>query len=607
MTDIGPIVIEQVEAHGGRREHLLDILRGVQSKLGWLSPETIDAIAQHTGLRRVDVQGVASFYHFFAETPQGEVTIHLSDCVSCRMAGAHEVARALETFLGIRMGERTPDGRIGLAWTSCIGLCDHGPAALVNGVPVLQLDPEKARGMVERLQDGASPLELLELPSAAAPAIERVRAMVPPNIRSQGPVVLGQLQVGAALNKALALEPDEVIRQVKDANLCGRGGAGFPTGLKWQFCRSQPGERKVIICNADEGEPGTFKDRVLLAEQPGHVIEGMTIAAWAVGAQQGIIYLRSEYAWLEPLVKAEIERRRSGGQLGKDVGGREGFHFDVEIRMGAGAYVCGEESALIESAEGKRGCPRHRPPFPVQVGYQGLPTVVNNVETFCVATDLMAKGFFSVARLGTGQSRGTKLYSVSGDCARPGVWELPFGLSLRQLLSVVGAEQAIAVQVGGPSGCLVGPSDFDKRLCFEELSTGGSVIVFGPGRDLLQVAAWFMDFFVEESCGWCVPCRAGNTLIKQQLERVMAGHGLAEDLDALEQLCETVRATSRCGLGQTSPNPVLSALKAFRPLFEQRLLPGRDRGRQPGFDLTAALAEAVRVQGREPIFHGEEA
>ncbi|MBU0608859.1 MAG: hypothetical protein KKI08_13310, partial [Armatimonadetes bacterium] len=298
--------------------------------------------------------------------------------------------------------------------------------------------------------------------------------------------------------------------------------------------------------------------------------------------------------------------RRSLGLLGKDICGREGFNFDIRIQVGAGAYICGEESALIESCEGKRGCPRHRPPFPVQRGYKGLPTVVNNVETFCVATDLLHHGYASVARLGAGQSRGTKLFSVSGDCARPGVWELPFGLTLREFLEVVGGQDAQAVQVGGPSGRIVPPADFDKRLAFEELATGGSMIVIGPGRDLLQIASWFMAFFVEESCGWCVPCRVGNVLIKERLDRIIAGQGQPEDLPYLEELCETVKATSRCGLGQTSPNPVLTTLRSFRSAFEARLLPGRDRGRQPTFDLDQALREATRVQGRAPVFHDEE-
>jgi [NiFe] hydrogenase diaphorase moiety large subunit len=596
-----------VEAAGGDRTRLMDVVRGVQAAHGHISDTAMEMIAERLGTTRVAVQGVVSFYHYLSDRPAGQVSIHLSDCVSCRMAGAHEVAEALEQALGIAMGECTPCGSVSLGWTSCIGLCDHGPAALIDDVPVIGLTPDRARELGTALLAGTTIHELVTQVPVGASLKDGIVALVPSNVRAAGPVVLGERQAGEGLKNAVALEPLELIERVKNASLCGRGGAGFPTGLKWLFCRQSPGEQKVIICNADEGEPGTFKDRAILVERPGDVIEGMAIAAWAVGAQLGIIYLRCEYSWLQPIVQAEIDARREAGLLGQSVAGKAGFDFDVRIQMGAGAYVCGEESALIESCEGERGCPRHRPPFPVQRGYLGLPTVVNNVETFCVATDLMAKGFASVARLGTGQSRGTKLFSVSGDCAQPGVWELPFGLTVHEFLKVVGGEGAIAVQIGGPSGRLVPPADYGKKISFEELSTGGSMIVFGPGRDLLQVTAWHMAFFVEESCGWCVPCRTGNKLLLDRLERILAGKGLAEDPAYLRELSETVKATSRCGLGQSSPNPVLSLLDGFGAAIEARLPAGLDRGRIPAFDLEAALGEAVRVQGRQPVFHHEEA
>jgi len=598
-------IASQIEAVRGDPGRLMDVVRGVQAAEGWVSPEAIDRIAAGLRLPRVQVRGVVTFYHYFSARPRGRVDIRLSDCVPCRLAGADRVAAAFERALGVKMGETTHDGHVSLAWTSCIGLCDHGPAALIDGLPFLRLDPAKAEALAGRLLAGAAPRDLV--PAVGGSLLDQVRALVPSNVRAEGPVVFGSMERGAGLREGAGDRTDQVIARIKAASLCGRGGAGFPTGLKWAFARQSPGERKVIVCNADEGEPGTFKDRAILVERPGRVIEGMTIAAWAVGAQEGIIYLRGEYDWLKPLVQAEIDARLEAGLLGPDAGGKPGFHFEVRIQSGAGAYVCGEESALIESCEGRRGCPRHRPPFPVQKGYRGLPTVVNNVETFCVAADLMHRGYASVARLGAGQSRGTKLYSVSGDCARPGVWELPFGLTLREFLEVVGGEGAIAVQVGGPSGRLVPPADFEKRLCFEELATGGSMIVLGPGRDLLEVASAFMGFFVEESCGWCVPCRVGNALLKERLDRIRAGQGLPEDLAYLDELGETVKTTSRCGLGQTSPNPVLTALRGFRSTFEARLLRDRDRGRQPDFDLAAALREAERVQGRAPVFHPEEA
>jgi [NiFe] hydrogenase diaphorase moiety large subunit len=598
-------IAAEVEAVGGDRTRLLDVVKGVQARLGQVDSAAIDEIARQLDARRVEVAGVVSFYHFFSEQPQGQVVIHLSDCVPCMLAGAKQVAAAFEEVLGIAMGGLTADGRISIGWTSCIGLCDHGPAALINGLPFLGLTPGKARSLAEAFKSGDLPEHQLKLPPRAD-ALERARALVPPGVRERGPVVFAYLHPGRAIKNALKAGPTGVISMLKGANLCGRGGAGFPTGLKWQFARGSEGDRKVIICNADEGEPGTFKDRAILMERPGHVIEGMTVAGLAVGAEEGIIYLRAEYEWLLPRIEAEIAERRKSGLLGQNVAGTEGFHFDLRVQLGAGAYVCGEESALIESCEGKRGCPRHRPPFPVQVGYLGLPTVVNNVETFAVATSLLHDGYASVARLGSGQSCGTKLYSVSGDCSRPGVWELPFGLTVTEFLQTVGGEGAVAVQVGGPSGRLVPPTDFGKHLSFEELATGGSMVVFGPDRDLLEVVSSFMAFFIEESCGWCVPCRVGNQLLKERLDRIRAGKGLPEDIPYLKELGATVKKTSRCGLGQTSPNPVLTAIEGFPKLFADLLVAERDRGRQPAFDFEAAMAEAVKVQGREPVFHGEE-
>jgi [NiFe] hydrogenase diaphorase moiety large subunit len=359
----------------------------------------------------------------------------------------------------------------------------------------------------------------------------------------------------------------------------------------------------VVICNADEGEPGTFKDRVILHEVPETLFEGMAIAGYAIGASEGIVYLRGEYEWLKDPLERVLRTLRKKGVLGENAGGKPGFFFDVRIQLGAGAYVCGEESALISSCEGRRGAPKDRPPFPVERGYLGLPTSVNNVETYCCVARILEKGSAWFASMGTIQSTGTKLFSVSGDCIRPGVYELPFGLTLRDFLREVGGENAAAVLVGGPSGAFVGPAGFDRKLGYEDLATGGSMMVFGPNRDLLEVASDFMHFFVEESCGWCTPCRVGNVLLKERLDRIRLGQGVPGDLEYLEQLGATVKKTSRCGLGQTSPNPVLTTLQNFRHLYEARLRPGS--GELPSFDLGAALAEAVRVQGRRPIFPEE--
>jgi [NiFe] hydrogenase diaphorase moiety large subunit len=373
--------------------------------------------------------------------------------------------------------------------------------------------------------------------------------------------------------------------------------------MKWQFARAADGERKFVICNADEGEPGTFKDRVILTERPELVFEGMAIAGYAIGAGTGIVYLRAEYAYLRRYLEHVLEWLRRDGLLRPDVLGRSGFGFDIRIVMGAGAYICGEETALIDSLEGRRGDPRTRPPFPAQNGYLGCPTVVNNVETLCCAARILQEGAAWFSRLGSEASTGTKLLSVSGDCTHPGVYELPFRVALREVLEKAGAADAIAVQVGGPSGQMVGPADFDRRICFDDLATGGALTAFGPGRDVVAIARDYMRFFVHESCGYCTPCRVGNALLLQRMDRIVAGRGEAADLEYLRELGESVRTTSRCGLGQTAPNPVLSTLERFPEAYEPRMAK-TGGGLRPSFDIQPALEEARRITGRPSVHFG---
>jgi [NiFe] hydrogenase diaphorase moiety large subunit len=365
--------------------------------------------------------------------------------------------------------------------------------------------------------------------------------------------------------------------------------------MKWDFCRKAPGRAHYVVCNADEGEPGTFKDRVIFSEAPDLVIEGMTVAGYAVSASFGLLYLRAEYAWLRDRIEEVLARRRHQGLLGANVCGKVGFDFDIRVQLGAGAYVCGEESSLLESAEGRRGAPRDRPPFPVTKGYMGQPTAVNNAETLCCAARIMEKGASWFSSLGTRDSTGTKLFSVSGDCRSPGVYELPLGTSVNQLLEAVGASDVQAVHVGGPSGSCVAPKDFGRKLCFEDLATGGSVMVFSTQRDLLQVVRDFTEFFVEESCGWCAPCRAGTTLLLRMLDRVVQGRAARGDLRQMEELAATVRQCSRCGLGQSAPNPFATTLRNFPHLYEERVRPEEFA---PALRLEEAVAAAERISGR---------
>ncbi len=393
------------------------------------------------------------------------------------------------------------------------------------------------------------------------------------NIRT--PLTFSEIKPQAGLANALAKSRADVIAALSASGLKGRGGAGFPTGVKWNIAAAAKADRKFIVCNADEGEPGTFKDRVILTEFAHLVFEGMTIGGYAIGAKEGIVYLRAEYTYLRPHLEAVLADRRAQNLLGVKILGKDGFDFDIMIRMGAGAYVCGEETALIESLEGQRGEPRNRPPFPVDTGFLKRPSVVNNVETLAWAAAILANGPEWFKRFGTEKSVGRKLLSVSGDCERPGVYELPFGITVADLLKEVGSENAKAVQIGGASGVCVPRSAFSRKIAFEDVSTGGSVIVFGPQRDMLDVARDFLEFFVDESCGQCTPCRAGAVKLLEGVELLAAGRCSTTYLEDLCALGETMQLASKCGLGQSSPNAFLSIVNNFRNEIMGRPAPVR--------------------------------
>ncbi len=372
-----------------------------------------------------------------------------------------------------------------------------------------------------------------------------------------------QMTPEAGLKRAFELSRPDIIAEIGASGLKGRGGAGFPTGTKWNFAASAKGSRKYIICNADEGEPGTFKDKVILLEHTDMVFEGMTVAAKAVGAKEGIVFLRGEYTYLKPHLEAVLERRRQQNLLGENILG-QGLTFDIHVFLGAGAYICGEETALIECLEGFRGEPRNRPPFPVNTGYLDRPSVVNNVETLAWAACILQKGSDWFKATGTAKSTGIKIFSVSGDCTRPGVYEFPLGITIADLLKEIGGENAKAVQIGGASGTLVPASDFNRTIAYEDVATGGSVIVFGPQRDMLDVLHNFLDFFVDESCGQCTPCRLGNAKLLEGVELLRRGKCSMSYLKELVSLGESMQITSKCGLGQSSPNAFICVVNHFR-------------------------------------------
>ncbi len=587
------------QEHGNDRTRMMDIVRAVQEEFGQVSAEAQEAIAKNVSCTRVEVEGVVSFYAFLSKKPKGKVVIRLCNDIIDEMKGSERVANALREELGIEFGETTPDGKISLEWTPCIGLCDHAPAALVNDVPVVDLGADIARTGVEKLKEHMDPQKLVRRHGDGNNSHDLIQSAVMNHIRLEGEVLFADRETGAGLKNALAMSPTEVIRDVKASRLRGRGGAGFPTGMKWEFTRGAESDQRYIICNADEGEPGTFKDRVLLTERPELIFEGMAIGGYAIGASEGIVYLRAEYAYLRAFLEARLNEMREAGLLGKNIMDTD-FEFDIRIQMGAGAYICGEETALISSCEGLRGDPKNRPPFPAQKGYKDKPTSVNNVETLCSVARILEMGAGWFSCLGSDGSGGTKLLSVSGDCNRPGIYELPFGVTLREVFDLCGAREVQAAQVGGASGQMISEDGFDRSICFDDLATGGSLMIFNHERDLLKVASKFMEFFVEESCGYCTPCRVGNRLLKERLDRIIAGKGEASDLEYLESLGKSVKTASRCGLGQTSPNPILSTLENFRSEYEKRLVVPEE-GRQPGFDILAELSQAEDITGRETV------
>lgn len=593
------LVKQIIDRFGKNRNRLMDILIDIQAELGYISQEATIQIAHELGISKVDVEQTISFYHFLSQKPTGKFSIYLNNSVVANMMGRSEIVEALEQEAGCKFGEVSGDGLIGLFNTSCIGMNDQEPAAIINGHVFTKLTPFRVKEIIKDIKKGKSLNDLIvESYGDGMNNTELIKAMVYNNIRKIGPVLSDDYKPGIVIWEILPkMTPENVLEQVKLSNIRGRGGAGFPTGLKWEFCRKAKGEKRYIFCNADEGEPGTFKDRVILTERPKLLFEGMVIAGYAVGASEGILYVRYEYKYLQNYLEDILQGARDRNLLGKNIGGIQGFDFDIRIQFGAGAYVCGEESALIESAEGKRGEPRDRPPFPIEVGYLGMPTVVNNVETFCSVVKILLNGGEWYRSFGTKDSTGTKLISISGDCKYPGVYEIEWGFNVNDIISMTGADEVQAVQVGGPSGTLIAQNEFNRTLSFEDLSTGGSIIIFGNHRNLLKdVVLNFMEFFIEESCGSCVPCRTVPSFMRDKLVKILNGHGVKKDIDDFIDWGKSMKINC-CGLGHTAANPILSSIKNFRKLYDDLI--HKDSDYESGFDLALAEADAAEYTHRK--------
>ncbi|MDU8943737.1 NAD(P)H-dependent oxidoreductase subunit E [Ovoidimarina sediminis] len=582
---------------GNDPARMMDILLQTQARFRCIPRRAMDLIAEKTGLSRVAVEGVASFYAFFSREPKGRITIRLCDDIIDRYAGMPAVAQAFQTALGIGIGETTADGAFSLEYTPCIGLCDQAPAAMINDVVATRLTPASVQRLIDALKAEQSAEEALVPRHAELAPLARAHCLVENNIRHAGQVLLGPVPDEHGLKAALQATPEEIIRIVEASGLRGCGGAGFPTGRKWRTAAAAKAARKVVICNADEGEPGTFKDRVLLTERANLLFEGMTIAARAIGAGEGLLYLRGEYVYLRDHLETVLAERRQRGLLGTAIMSTPEFDFDIRIQLGAGAYICGEEGALISSCEGLPGEPKTRPPFPVTHGYLGAPTVVNNVETLCHAARILDRGAAWFHAMGTSGSHGTKLFSVSGDCLNPGIYELPYGHTVHELLEMAGAEDAAAVLIGGPSGTMIARDTFHRRLTFDDLATGGAVIVFNGARNVLEIVEYYMSFFVHESCGYCTPCRVGNVFLQKAIGKFRKGLANPEDIDYLKDLSQTIIETSRCGLGMTSPNPILSTLENFPLVYSAMVKPSEDRIRAT-FDIQSAIDGARKLAKR---------
>jgi [NiFe] hydrogenase diaphorase moiety large subunit len=571
------------------QSHLLQYLVQIQRRLSYIPGQAIIQLATLLQLPESEIRGVIGFYTFLHENPRGDYDILLSDSITDHMLGSRTLLQQLCNTLGVATGVPRADGRVTVDTTSCTGICDQGPALLVNGQVVSRLSDSRIEHICRLIETSTGisqwPAEFFQVEDN----IRRRDLLLSDDTATASPD-------GSALRALLEHGNVAMLGAIEQSGLRGRGGAGFRTAMKWRFCQQAEAGNRYVVCNADEGEPGTFKDRVLLNSYADSVFEGMTLCAGVIGARQGYLYLRGEYRYLlEPLERA-LQQRRENGLLGQRILGKDGFDFDIEIHLGAGAYICGEESSLIESLEGKRGIPRNRPPFPVTHGYLNQPTVINNVETFMAAARIAALGADWFCRAGTAKSTGTKLLSISGDCERPGIYEYPFGVTIKQVLEDCGAVNTQAVQIAGAAGTTLPLADAGRCIAFEDVSTGGSFMVFNNDRKLLDMVQNFAHFFVHESCGFCTPCRVGGSLLKDLVDKLVNGHATHYDVAEMKQIGTLMQQASHCGLGSTAPNPVLDLLNRFPQLVEDRLA---HSGYEPAFDLDAALQEARDITGRD--------
>ncbi len=557
-----------------RRHLLLPVLLAVQEHVGWISPGALNHVAERLTVPPADIYGVATFYALLSVEPRPPRVVHVCEDLACRCNGSQELIAQLEEHLA--EGELSADGSATWLRSPCLGQCDRAPAAMLTLAgehPQEHVLAPVAAGDVLAAIDGrevAGADPVTPLPQHGEEALRLLA-----RVGHVDPVSLDDYRAAGgyrALRRALELGGEGVVRELKDSRLMGRGGAAFPTGVKWEAVAHQAARPHYLICNADESEPGTFKDRVVIEGDPYSLIEAMTIAGYATGCELGYVYLRGEYPQAHAILGAALAEARRRGYLGADVLG-EGFAFDIEIRKGGGAYICGEETAIFNSIEGFRGEPRSKPPFPVVAGLFGKPTVVNNVETLVNVLEVVLASGPGYAETGTEASSGTKLFCLSGNVERPGVYEVPFGATLRELLAlaggVAGGRELQAVLMGGAAGGFLRPDELDIPLTFEGAREAGTtlgsgvVLVLDDRVDLPRFLQRIAAFFRNESCGQCVPCRVGTVRQQEALARLVSGRtrgGAGAELALVAEIGQCMRDASICGLGQTASSAIESAI-----------------------------------------------
>ncbi len=558
-----PDIVRIASRQGGGPEALLPVLRNVQQERSFLDKTSIIAAADELGVSHARAHGVATFYSMLATQPGEKETIYVCDGPVCKLRGAESARRAID--------DATANQRVRIQRASCLGLCDRAPAALVGLDPCGPIQNSTA-SQISSGWRGDAPCYSSPLPGEVRVTMARIGKVDPDDIHSA--IELGAYE---SLKASLQRSPLEIISDVTDSGLTGRGGAGFPTGRKWRSVADENSSRKFVICNADESEPTAFKDRVLLEGDPHSLLEGMALAALGVGAAEGVVYIRGEYESAARRLENAVGQAEQAGWLGNNIQGTD-FSFSVSVHRGAGAYICGEESALLESLQGRRGEPRLRPPYPTTDGLLGKPTLVNNVETFCTVPNILSRGPSWFRSLGPSDSPGTKLFAVTGCVNRPGVFESPMGITLRQVIDQFagglrdGSEFRMAL-TGGAAGTIVGasaldaPIDSDARRYGPSLGTG-SVLVLDQSVSACQLLEWLLQFFEYESCGKCTPCREGVPVARGILRQLRTAGAAQGDIQRLSELSEVLSTTSLCGLGRSVAWPIDSAVRNFPEEFQ---------------------------------------